>query len=100
MDLKLIIRIWIMILFIMTVVTGCTKMDGPEAAAKTVFMEWARRTPYKNETFQTVYNNGTSATVRITAEFLTDSDWKKKKVDLECEQVENIWQCKTWMQFN
>lgn len=86
---------WIRVLLFAIVMTGCTQMDGPEAAAKTAFIEWAQsiRTPYRNESFQTLTNDNTLATVRITVELLTKAQWTVKQVDIPCRQVESSWQC-------
>ena len=76
-------------------------MDGPEAAAKTNFSEWAVniRIPYRNENFETVRNDGTLATVRITVEFKMDGEWKEKQIEIQCEKADDNWQCVRSFQF-
>lgn len=80
----------------------CSKMDGPEAAAKNNFSEWAVniRTPYRNESFETITTDGTTATVRITVEIKIDGKWTKKDIEIQCEKVDADWQCARWMQIN
>jgi hypothetical protein len=81
--------------------TRCSTMDGPEAAAKTNFSEWAVniRTPYRNEDFQTINNDGTLATVRITVELKIKGEWTEKQKEIQCEKVDNNWQCDRLVQF-
>ncbi|HET7142965.1 MAG TPA: hypothetical protein VFI68_02995 [Anaerolineales bacterium] len=76
-------------------------MDGPEAAAKNNFSEWAVniRTPYRNENFQTINNDGTLATVLITVDLNIKGEWKGKQTEIQCEKVDNDWQCDRAMQF-
>jgi hypothetical protein len=63
-------RIIAVSLLMVTFSGRCSTMDGPEAAAKSNFSEWAVniRTPYRNENFQTINNDETLATVLITVE--------------------------------
>jgi hypothetical protein len=76
-------------------------MDGPEAAAKINFAEWAGniRTPYRNENFQTINNDGTLATVLIRVDLKIKGEWKEKQTEIQCEKVDNDWQCDRSMQF-
>jgi hypothetical protein len=76
-------------------------MDGPEAAAKISFSEWAVniRAPYKNENFQTINNDGTLSTVRITVELKIKGEWIEKEIELQCEKSGDDWQCARSMQF-
>jgi hypothetical protein len=76
-------------------------MDGPEAAAKVSFSEWAVniRTPYRHESFQTIKNDGTLSTVQITVELKLQGEWVEKQIEVHCEIVDDIWQCARSMQF-
>ena len=80
----------------------CSKMDGPEAAAKVNFSEWAVniRAPYRHEKFQTINNDGTVSTVRITVEIKIDGNWTEKQIEIQCEKVDDDWQCDRWMQLD
>lgn len=94
-------RVVAIALLLVTVSVRCTPMDGPEAAARINFLEWAGniRTPYKNENFQTINNDGTISTVRITVELKIKGEWIEKQVDIQCEKVDEDWQCERSMQF-
>ena len=76
-------------------------MDGPEAIAKNNFSEWAVniRAPYRNENFQTIKNDGTLATVLITVDLKIQGKWKKKQTEIQCEKVDDDWQCDRSIQF-
>jgi hypothetical protein len=88
-------------LLVVTFSTRCSTMDGPEAAAKKIFSEWAVniRTPYRNENFQTINNDGTLATVLITVDLKVKGEWKEKQTEIQCEIVDDDWQCDRLMQF-
>ncbi|MEP7133613.1 MAG: hypothetical protein ABI904_01655 [Chloroflexota bacterium] len=97
-------RIWRIVAVTLLLVissTQCSTMDGPEAAAKINFSEWAVniRTPYRNEDFQTINNDGNVALVRITVELKIEGEWTEKQVEIQCEKVDNNWQCDRSMQF-
>jgi hypothetical protein len=79
----------------------CSTMDGPEAAAKNSFSEWAVniRVPYRNENFQTIINDDTLATVLVTVEIKIKGEWKERQTEIHCERVEQDWQCDRSMQF-
>lgn len=81
--------------------SGCSKMDGPEAAAKNSFSEWAVniRMPYRHEKFQTIDNDGTAATVRIIVEMKIKGEWTQKQVDVHCQNIDQDWQCDRSIQF-
>jgi hypothetical protein len=76
-------------------------MDGSEAAAKINFLEWAGniRTPYRHENFQTIQNDGTLSTVRITVDLRVKGEWKEKQIEIQCKKVDKDWQCDHSMQF-
>lgn len=94
-------RIVAVTLLLMTCSTRCSTMDGPEAAARINFLEWAGniRTPYRNENFQTSNNDGTLSTVRITVELKIEGEWKEKQTEIQCEKADNSWQCDRSFQF-
>ena len=94
-------RIVAVTLLLVTSSAQCSPMDGPEAAAKINFLEWAGniRTPYRNENFQTVNNDGTLSTVRITVELKIKGEWTEKQIEIQCEKVDEDWQCERSMQF-
>ena len=73
----------------------CSTMDGPEAAAKISFSEWAVniRIPYRNESFQTISDDGTLSTVRITVEIKIGGEWKDKQIEIQCKKADDNWQC-------
>jgi hypothetical protein len=89
------------IFLLVTFSSRCSTMDGPEAAARINFLEWAVniRTPYKNENFETLNNNGTVSTVRITVALMIQGEWKEKQAEIQCEKVDNNWLCDRSMQF-
>lgn|GEM_PF-3536064 len=95
-------RIALVTLILVTSSVRCSKMDGPEAAAKVNFSEWAVniRTPYRHEKFETINNDGALATVRITVEIKTDGKWTEKQIEIQCEKNDEGWQCDRWMQLN
>ena len=94
-------RIVAVTLLLVTSSVQCSKMDGPEAAAKINFLEWAGniRTPYRNENFQTINNDGTLSTVRITVELRIKGEWTEKQIEIQCEKIDDNWQCERSMQF-
>lgn len=94
-------RILAMTLIVIAFSSGCTKMDGPEAAARINFLEWAGniRTPYRHESFQTINNDGAFSTVHITVELKLKGEWKEKQTEIQCEKVDKNWQCNHSMQF-
>ena len=94
-------RIVAVSLLLVTFSTRCSTMDGPEAAAKTSFSEWAVniRTPYRNENFQTINNDGTLSTVHMTVELKIKGEWKEKQIEIQCEKADNNWQCDRSFQF-
>jgi hypothetical protein len=94
-------RIIAVSLFLVAFSTQCSTMDGPEAAAKNKFSEWAVniRAAYRNENFQTISNDGTLATVLITADLEIKGEWKEKQTEIRCEKMDNEWQCDRLMQF-
>ena len=94
-------RIIAVALLLVTFSTRCSSMDGPEAAAKNNFSEWAVniRTPYRNENFQTINNDGTLATVLITVDLKIKGEWREKQTEIQCKKVDDDWQCARSMQF-
>lgn len=88
-------------LLMVTFSTRCSTMDGPEAAAKSNFSEWAvnLRVPYRNENFQTIKNDDILATVLITVELKIKGEWKEKQTEIDCKKVDIDWQCDRSMQF-
>ena len=94
-------RIVAVTLLLVTASVRCSPMDGPEAAAKISFSEWAVniRVPYRHENFQTINNDDTSATVRITVELKIKGEWTEKQIEIQCEKIDDNWQCERSMQF-
>ena len=97
-------RTWTIIavsLLVVTSSTCCSTMNGPEAAAKNNFSEWAVniRAPYRHENFQTINNDDAFATVRITVDLMIKGEWEEKQIEIQCEKVDNDWQCDRSMQF-
>ncbi len=94
-------RIIIVSLLIVTSSTRCSTMDGAEATAKNNFTEWAVniRVPYRNENFQTIKSDGTLSTVLITVDLKINGQWKEKQTEIQCEIVNDDWQCDRAMQF-
>lgn len=74
-----------------------------ESVARLAFYEWAKNTnqPYKDETFGEVANDGTYATVRVTAWFRpsAESDWIEQYADIEVRNVGGQWQTRPFMAF-
>lgn len=81
--------------------TRCSTMDGPEAAAKTSFSEWGVniRIPFRNETFETITDDGASATVRLTVDLKIEGAWITKQADIPCIFIDDHWQCDRAIQF-
>lgn len=88
-------------LLLVTASTQCSTMDGPETAARNSFSEWAVniRVPYRHEAFQTLQNDGTVATVRITVELKVKGEWIEKQTEIQCGKDANDWQCDRSVQF-
>lgn len=65
-----------------------------EQAALTAFEGWATL-PYRREAAVIVQNDGTYATVKITAEFrpTADSAWLAAEAAIECRRIGGDWQC-------
>ena len=94
-------RILAVILLFATFSASCSSLDGPEAAARINFLEWAGniRTPYRHENFQTINNDGVLSTVRITVDLKVEGEWKEKQTEIHCEKVDQDWHCDRSMQF-
>ena len=94
-------RILAVMLLLVAFCASCSSLDGPEAAARINFLEWAGniRTPYRHENFQTINNDGTLATVLITVELKIKGEWREKQTEIQCKKVDNDWQCGRSMQF-
>ena len=94
-------RILAVILLFATFSASCSSLDGAEAAARINFLEWAGsiRTPYRHETFQTINNHGVLAAVRITVDLMIKGEWEEKQIEIQCEKVDDDWQCDRLMQF-
>jgi hypothetical protein len=77
-------RILAVILLFATFSASCSSMDGPEAAARINFLEWAGniRTPYRHENFQTINNDGVLAAVRITVDLMIKGEWEAKQIEI------------------
>jgi len=77
--------------------------ERPEEAAAAVLEVWARDTasPFRNDRYEILTNDGTFSTVRITAEFreAAESDWVEKSADTECRNISGKWQCETSLWF-
>lgn len=88
-------------LFLLTSSTRCSTMDGPEAAAKNNFSEWAVniRIPYRSESFQTIKTDSDFATVLITVDLKINGQWTEKTTEIHCEKVDEDWQCDRAMHF-
>ena len=94
-------RILAVILLFATLSASCSSLDGPEAATRINFLEWAGniRTPYRHENFQTINNDGVLAVVRITVELMIKGEWEEKQIEIQCEKLDDDWQCDRSMQF-
>jgi len=88
-------------LLVVIFITQCSPLDGPEAAARNSFSEWAVniRAPYRHETFETIKNDGVLATVLITVDLKIKGEWTEKQTEIQCEKVDDDWQCGRGMQF-
>jgi hypothetical protein len=73
------------------------RRESPEAAASAAFEIWAQEQgmPYQTMTYQVLTNDGTFATVRITAYFreAIEADWLENEAEIECRNVGGDWQC-------
>jgi hypothetical protein len=95
------LKILAVILLVVIFSASCASLDGPEAAARINFLDWAGniRTPYRHENFETLNNDGALATVRITVDLIIKGEWEEKQIEIQCEKVDNDWQCDRSMQF-
>lgn len=100
--MKQTLKIIIVSLLLLSFITQCSEMDGPEATAKNNFSEWAVniRIPYRNESFQTIKNNGTDATVLVTVDLKIKGEWIEKHIQIDCEKLDKDWQCDRSMQYD
>ncbi len=94
-------RIIAVTLLLITSSMQCSRMDGPEAAAKISFSEWVVniKIPSRNENFQTINNDGTFSTVLITVELKMNGEWTRKEIEVQCEKFGDDWQCERSIQF-
>lgn len=77
--------------------TACDQIGGgPEQAARTAFDQFAKiqGIPYQDISLQTLKNDGTYATVRITVWLRpsAQSDWTEEYADVEVRNIGNQWQ--------
>ena len=97
-------RIWRTIavsLLLVVLSAQCSPLDGPEAAARNSFSEWAVniRAPYRHENFETTNNDGVLATVLITVDLKIKGEWTEKQTEIQCEKVDDDWQCPRGIKF-
>ena len=94
-------RMFVVSLFVVILSAQCSPLDAPEAAARNSFAEWAVniRAPYKHENFQTINNDGMSATVLITVDLKIKGEWTEKQTEIQCEKAGDEWQCEPGIQF-
>ncbi|MBI4671265.1 MAG: PD40 domain-containing protein [Chloroflexi bacterium] len=62
--------------FLCLMIIGCIPLGGPENAARAAFTKWADeiyKVPYQNVQVSALENDGTFATVKITAEYRADN---------------------------
>lgn len=92
------------ILVVLALVTACggpspqqKTIDSPMAAAEATFEVWAQVAgiPYRNERYSVTSNDGTFATVWITAELreTVAVPWTEGRVSLKCKKIGERWQC-------
>ncbi|MBW8011708.1 MAG: hypothetical protein FVQ83_10785 [Chloroflexi bacterium] len=82
---------------------GCSNLNVPEAVARSAFENFvlSRGWPHRDEKFETVSNDGTFATVKITTffRFQADEHWQEQEALLECWKVGSQWQCDAILYF-
>ena len=70
---------------------------GPEKAAQEAFESWAENLGilYTDATLETVSDDGTHATVRVTAKFedVGEQVWLEKQADIGCWKSDGEWKC-------
>lgn len=84
--------------FLCLMIIGCIPLGGPENAARAAFTKWADeiyKVPYQNVQVSALENDGTFATVKITAEYRADKDapWIEQETKTSCKTVGQEWQC-------
>ncbi len=72
-------------------------------AARTAFESYTKRiaVQYQNESFQVVQNDGSLATVLVTASFRQTSNagWQEQESRIQCQKANNTWTCSSQLTF-
>ena len=92
------------LVIVLSAIVSCgSAACGPEECAKDAFEQWARDrgTPYQNEQFHAVSDDGDFATVRVVAELKAKAraDWVEQQADVECQKIGGEWQCDAYFDF-
>ncbi len=78
-------------------------VGGAQSAARGAFEEWAQEAgiPYTDVGLETLSDDGTFATVRVTALFRESAEggWHEMQADIECRQVAGEWECNQYLHF-
>ena len=97
------VAVFIIALLLLTSCVLTTSNVGAEQAASRAFEKFAQEqgVPYKDVSVKTISNDGTYATVRVTAWFRSSavSDWLEQYADIEVRNVGGQWQADIWMSF-
>jgi hypothetical protein len=76
---------------------------APKSQAKEAFEQWAGETgiPYEDVRYETLSDDGTFATVRVTAFFAEspETGWREMQADVECRKVAGEWRCDEYLSF-
>ena len=96
MKSKLLCLILLVLFIPITVSCGSTALNNPQSVTKVAFEDWSRDTgiPYENVQYNIISNDGTFATVRVTAYLRTSEEkpWLEEQTDIECQKIGVKWQ--------
>lgn len=82
---------------------ACAVGGGPQTIAKEAFEQWAEEAgiPYEDVRYETLSDDGTFATVRVTAFFRESAEagWREMQADVECRKLAGEWRCDEHLSF-
>ena len=77
--------------------------SSPESSAKEVFDQWVQstRVPYRDVKYGAISNDGTFATVRVTAWLrqTAEATWQEHEATVQCRNVGGKWRCEGYLYF-
>jgi len=100
---KLVFSVLITTLAALLIACSVIAPAGPQSKAREAFEQWAEEagTPYEDVRYETLSDDGTFATVRVTAFFAEspESGWREMQADVECRKVAGEWGCDQYFSF-